>query len=512
MPETAHMLMWLMSDRGIPRSFRMMEGFGVNTFRFVNAKGKAHFIKWHWKPVEGTAALVWDEAQKLSGKDADWLRRDLWDAIEDGHYPEFELGVQIVKEKDEHKFDFDILDATKIIPEDEVPVTIIGKMVLNRNPDNFFAETEQVAFHPGHVVPGIDFTNDPLLQGRLFSYLDTQLNRFGSANFHEIPINRPLAPVNNNQGAGFMRMGIRKGRTHYFPNSLGGGCPMMAGPEHGGFVHYMEKVDGQKVKRRSESFKDHFSQATMFWNSLSADEKEHVVSAYHFEIGKVETHAVRHRMVHEILNYIDHDLATMVAEGVGVEAPKKFAGKKNKKKAPEVGIEFRMRRDTIKTKRVAIALADGFDYDEFMAVKEMLSAGGAKSKVISLFRGTVKSASGEEVEVDESHVMAASVMFDALYIPGGKANVEAQSELGDALHFIQEMFKHAKPIGATGEAVKLIEKAYLPGIDAGKPKATKPLGVILSEDGAKESFLSDFKEAIAHKRFFKRKQSPMVPA
>ena len=280
------MLMWLMSDRGIPRSFRMMEGFGVNTFRFVNAKGKAHFIKWHWKPVEGTAALVWDEAQKLSGKDADWLRRDLWDAIEDGHYPEFELGVQIVKEKDEHKFDFDILDATKIIPEDEVPVSIIGKMVLNRNPDNFFAETEQVAFHPGHVVPGIDFTNDPLLQGRLFSYLDTQLNRFGSANFHEIPINRPLAPVNNNQGAGFMRMGIRKGRTHYFPNSLGGGCPMMAGPEYGGFVHYMEKVDGQKVKRRSESFKDHFSQATMFWNSLSADEKEHVVSAYHFEIGR----------------------------------------------------------------------------------------------------------------------------------------------------------------------------------------------------------------------------------
>src|SRR5690625_2929858 len=263
------------------------------------------------------------------------------------------------------------------MPEDEVPVTTIGQMGLNRNPDNFFTETGRGACHPGHGVPGIDFTNDPLLQGRLFSYLDTQLNRSGSANFHELPINRALAPVNNNPGEGLMRMGIRRGRTHYLATSLGGGCPTMDGAEHGGFVHYMEKVDGQKVKRRSESFKDHFSQATMFWNSLSADEKEHVVSAYHFEIGKVETHAVRHRMVHEILNYIDHDLATMVAEGVGVEAPKKFAGKKNKKKAPEVGIEFRMRRDTIKTQRVAIALADGFDYDEFVAVKEMLTAGGA---------------------------------------------------------------------------------------------------------------------------------------
>jgi catalase len=242
MPESTHMLLWVLSDRAIPRSYRMMDGFAVHTFRFINEEGKGSFVKIHWKPLLGAHSLVWDEAQKLNGKDPDWLRRDLWDAIESGDYPEFELGVQIVAEEDEFKFDFDLLDSTKLLPEELVPVRRIGKMVLNRNPANFFAETEQAAFHPGHVVPGIDVTNDPLLQARLFSYVDTQLNRFNSANFSEIPINRPIAPVHNHQQAGFMRQTINKGKVNYWPNSRGGGDPAMAPESEGGYVHYSEKV------------------------------------------------------------------------------------------------------------------------------------------------------------------------------------------------------------------------------------------------------------------------------
>ena len=267
-PESAHMLMWVMSDRALPRSFAMMEGFGVHTFRLVNAAGKARFVKFHWKPIKGVKSLVWDEAQKISGKDPDFHRRDLFEAIERGDYPEWELGLQIVEEEDEFKFDFDLLDPTKLIPEELVPVRRVGKLTLNRNPDNFFAETEQVAFHTGHVVPGIDFTNDPLLQGRLFSYIDTQLRRVGP-NFAELPINRPLNPVHNNQRDAMGRTVINKGRVSYFPNRLGGGCPMHSPEAADAFVSYAEKVDGAKIRTRSESFSDHFSQATQFWNSMS---------------------------------------------------------------------------------------------------------------------------------------------------------------------------------------------------------------------------------------------------
>src|SRR5688500_5218963 len=278
-----------MSDRAIPRSLRMMEGFGVHTFRFINDKGKARFVKFHWKPLLGLHAVLWDEAQKISGKDPDFHRRDLWEAIENGDYPEWELGVQIVEEKDEFSFDFDLLDPTKIIPEEIVPVRRIGRMTLNRNPDNFFAETEQVAFHTGHVVPGIDFTDDPLLQGRLFSYLDTQLIRLGGPNFHEIPINRPLAPVHNLQRDGFMRQTVNKGRVAYEPNSLGDNFPKQAAREEGGFASLMARLQGAKVRARGEKFFDHFTQATLFFNSQSQPEKNHIVQALRFELGKVET-------------------------------------------------------------------------------------------------------------------------------------------------------------------------------------------------------------------------------
>ena len=255
-PETIHMMMWLMSDRALPRSYRMMQGFGVHTFRFVDAAGAGTLVKFHWRPMLGTHSLVWDETQKIAGKDPDFNRRDLWEAIESGDGPEYELAVQLVPEADEHRFDFDLLDATKIIPEEEVPLRPIGRMVLDRNPDNFFAETEQVAFHTANVVPGIDFTNDPLLQARNFSYLDTQLIRLGGPNFAQLPVNRPVAPVHHHQRDGYRQHRIDRGTAAYFPNSLGRGCPALSGLEEGGYVHYAERVEGRKVRERSESFKD----------------------------------------------------------------------------------------------------------------------------------------------------------------------------------------------------------------------------------------------------------------
>ena len=311
-PESAHMIMWVMSDRAIPRSYRMMEGFGVHTFRFVNAEDKSCFVKFHWKPVLGVHSVAWDEAQNISGKDPDFHRRDLWEAIENGDFPEWEFGVQIVPEEDEHKFEFDLLDPTKLIPEELVPVQRIGKLTLNRNPDNFFAETEQVAFHIGHVVPGIDFTNDPLLQGRLFSYTDTQLIRLGGPNFHEIPINRPIAPVHNNQRDGLMRQQINKGKTAHSPNTMSGGCPFQAGKMQGGFTSFPERIDAHKIRERSESFFDHFSQAKLFFNSQSEPEKNHIIDALSFELGKVETIAVRERMLY-LISQIDEGLAAAVA-------------------------------------------------------------------------------------------------------------------------------------------------------------------------------------------------------
>jgi catalase len=308
MPESMHMIMWVMSDRAIPRSFRMMEGFGVHTFRLVNERGEAHFVKFHWKPLLGVHSILWDEAQKISGKDPDFHRRDLWEAIESGAFPEWELGLQVIDEADEHKYDFDLLDPTKLVPEELVPVQRVGRLTLDRNPQNFFAETEQVAFHPGHLVPGIDFTADPLLQGRLFSYTDTQLIRLGGPNFHEIPINRPVVPVHNNQRDGHMRQTINVTRTSYEPNTLGGGCPMQAGQQVGGFVSYPERIEAVKERRRGEKFFDHFSQATLFWNSQSLTEKDHIVQAFQFELGKVDVAAIRERMV-GMLQHVDRDLA-----------------------------------------------------------------------------------------------------------------------------------------------------------------------------------------------------------
>jgi catalase len=438
-PETTHMVLWNMSDRGISRSFRMMEGFGVNTFRLVDADGISRFVKFHWKPVLGVHSLVWDEAQKLNGKDPDWLRRDLWEAIETGAYPEWEFGVQVIEEEDEHGFNFDILDATKVWPEELVPVQKIGKLTLDRNPDNFFAETEQVAFHPGHLVPGIDFSDDPLLQGRLFSYLDTQINRFNGANFHQVPINRAVCPVHNNQLDGYMRQSIHVGRTSYFPNSLGDNSPTPASEADGGYVSYPAEVSGKKVRVRSESFNDHFTQARFFFKSLSAPEQLHLTNALRFELGKVKSQGVRDRMVANLAK-VDGDLAKAVASWIGVAEPDAdmqtaqtttFNGK-----AVETSPALSMEQPptgSIVSRKVAILVADGVNEADVTAVKTALIAQGAVCDVIAKMLGSVTGANGGKVAVDKSAITVDSIMYDAVFVPGGAKSAAALKAMPKAL-------------------------------------------------------------------------------
>lgn len=515
MPESMHMIMWVLSDRALPRSYSMMEGFGVHTFRFVNEQGKARFVKFHWKPMLGVHSLVFDEAQKLAGKDPDFNRRDIWEAIEMGDYPEFEFGVQIVEEEDEFKFDFDLLDPTKIIPEEIVPVRPIGKMVLNRNPDNFFAETEQIAFQPAHVVPGIDYTNDPVLQSRLLSYHDTQIHRLGSANFEELPINRAVCPVHNHERDGIMQMKINKGRTNYFPNSLGGGCPMMSPETMGGYVHYMEKVEGHKIRERSKSFSDHFSQATLFWNSLSNPEKEHLVKAAHFELGKVESKEVRQRMV-ELFNHVDHELAKLVAMGIGIPAPKEAVTQNHGRSSAALSMENNP-KNTVKGRRIAILAADGFD-SQLMDLKQTLKNAGAQPQIVSKFKGMIKSADGKELEVDKTFLTSASVMFDAIYIPGGKQSVEMLKMEGDVIEFINDAFKHYKAIAATGDAVDLLLMAPLIKDTAladsqSNGHLKSEMGVVMSRNASDiNTVAQEFIQAIAKHRHWTRTQKEMKPA
>ncbi|MBA3943489.1 MAG: catalase [Herpetosiphonaceae bacterium] len=462
-PESMHMMMWVMSDRAIPRSLRMMEGFGIHTFRFVNDQGKSTFVKFHWKPLLGVHGLAWDEAQKIAGKDPDFHRRDLWEAIENGDYPEYEFGVQLLAEEDEFKFDFDILDATKIWPEDLVPAQRIGKLTLNRNPDNFFAETEQVAFHPGHVVPGIDFSNDPLLQGRLFSYIDTQITRIGQ-NFAELPINKPVAPVHNNQRDGKMRYEINKGRVAYEPNSLGGGCPMQSPENLRGYVSYPAQVEGPKVRVRSETFGDHFSQATLFWNSMSTVEQEHIAEALQFELGKVQVIAIRERMI-ALLARINRDLAVQVAYGIGVAATFDSpppTDPSNIRKAPGLSMLDTV-KDTIKTRRIAILAMDGVDLAELTEIQAALKAAGARSQIVSKFLSPIKSSDGKDIVPDATFITSGgSIMYDAVIVPGGAENADALKRQGDAVHFLNEAYKHGKAIGATGAGANLLAATQIP--------------------------------------------------
>ncbi|PMY63356.1 catalase HPII [Pseudomonas sp. FW305-25] len=503
-PESAHMVIWAMSDRAIPKSLRSMQGFGVHTFRFINAEGTSSFVKFHWRPTVGTCSLVWDEAQKLAGKDTDFHRRDLWEAIESGDYPEWELGVQVIVEENEHKFDFDILDPTKLIPEELVPITPLGKMVLNRNPDNFFAETEQVAFCPGHIVPGIDFSNDPLLQGRLFSYTDTQISRLGGPNFHELPINRPLAPFHNGQRDAMHRTTIDKGRASYEPNSIDGGWPKETPPaaEDGGFESYNERIDAHKIRQRSPSFSDHFSQARLFFKSMSTHEQEHIIAAYSFELGKVEREWIRARQVNEILANIDLELARRVAQNLGLPVPK--AGTVE---VPELTPDHspalsqaNLLSGDIKTRKVAILAANGVDGKAIDALKKALQAEGAHARLLGPTSAPVTTADGKTLPVDASMEGLPSVAFDAVFVPGGAKSIQALSGDGVALHYLLEAYKHLKAIALQGEAKQLLDVLKLE-VDA---------GLIVGGDA---KALKAFFNAIAHHRVWEREpKAKAIPA
>ncbi len=524
MPEAMHMIMWVMSDRAIPRSLRMMEGFGIHTFRLINKEGKSTFVKFHWKPKLGTHGVAWNEAQKISGFNADFHRQDLFDAIDNGAYPEWEFGVQLIAEEDEHKFDFDLLDSTKLVPEELVPVKIIGKMVLNRNTDNYFAETEQVAFCPSHIVPGIDFTNDPLLQGRLHSYLDTQISRLGGVNFHEIPINRPIAEIHNNQRDGHFRHMINKGRVAYEPNSLDDNYPKQVAVEDGGFSSYQEKIDGRKIRDRSESFTDHFTQAALFFNSQADYEQQHIIDAISFELGKVEAEHVRSRVVY-VLNQIENKLAKSVADNLGIEIPSKIDGPINRgapagadmekyeskpkktgglEKDPTLSMDNTV-KDTIETRQVAFLVADGFNSGDVKTMKDALEKGGAMAKIIGMKSNTVKDADGKEMNVDHALRTTASVLFDAVYIPGGANGAKMLADEPDAIEFVNEAYRHCKAIAGSGEGVKFLKEETYVG------KAKDDDAVILSDDGAKGA-AKDFIKAIANHRNWKREKARKVPA
>jgi catalase len=464
-PETTHTLMWVMSDRGIPRSLRMMQGFGVHTFRLVNASGQSHFVKFHWKPKLGTHSLVWDEAVKISGADSDFHRRDLWEAIESGEYPEWELGLQIFTEAQASAFSFDVLDATKLIPEELVPVTPVGRMVLNRNPDNFFAETEQVAFCTAHVVPGIDFSNDPLLAGRIHSYIDTQITRLGGVNFHEIPINAPLAPVHNNQRDGLHRQAIPRGRVAYEPNSLGGGCPFQAGAA--GFVSFPQPVateHGDKLRGKPEKFADHYTQASLFYESQTAIEKAHIAGGFRFELSKLTVPAIRERMLSSLVN-VSAELAASVATGLGMAVPKAMPRVLAHPAEPEVTTSVALSLTAlpgdggIRTRSVAVLVADGVDGKSTATVCAAIRAAGATVHLIAPRLGPVKPAAGDPFEVTGTLENSAPVLFDGLVLPDGAAGVGKLTARREVQDFISNQYRHGKTILALGAAEALLHQA-----------------------------------------------------
>jgi len=458
-PETLHNVIWAMSDRGIPRSYRTMEGFGIHTFRLINAQGKSTFVRFHWKPVAGKASLLWDEAQKLSGKDSDFHRRDLWEAIEAGDYPEYQLGLQLIPEEDEFKFDFDLLDATKLIPEELVPVQLVGKMVLNRNPDNFFAETEQVAFHPGHIVPGIDFTDDPLLQGRLFSYTDTQISRLGGPNFHEIPINRPTCPYHNLQRDGMHRIDIDTNPANFSPNSLNDNWPRetASAPAGGGFSSYAERIDAHKIRERSASFLEYYAHPRLFWLSQTAIEQQHIVDAFSFELGKVARPYIRERVV-EHLAHIDTALAESVALNLGIALSDELRNTlppravNGVERDPSLSL-YALPGGSVKGRIVAVLVAENALSADVLAILKELKKHGVHAKLLAQTLGHVVGSDGSAIPIDATFVGTPSITLDAVIVPHGVCS--ALLECGEAKHYLLEAYRHLKVIGLSGDAARL---------------------------------------------------------
>jgi len=504
-PEIAHMLMWVMSDRAIPRSYRTMQGFGVHTFRLINAQGESRYVKFHWTPLQGTHSLVWDEAVKISGADPDFHRRDLWEAIESGNFPEWELGLQIFTEEQAQSFPFDILDATKIVPEELVPLTPVGRLVLDRNPDNFFAETEQVAFCTAHVVPGIDFTNDPLLQGRNFSYMDTQLTRLGGPNFHEIPINAPVVQIQNNQRDGFHRQAINRGRVNYEPNSLGGGCPFQAGKM--GFTSFPETFASvDKVRGNPALFAEHYGQARLFYQSQTPVEQAHIANAFRFELTRVQTPMVRQRILALLAN-VDEKLAAKVAEGIGMEVPAPLPRASEAPvpaypPSPALSLLSRPGRTGIRTRRVAILVAPGVDGEQVRALYADLLADGAVPRLVGNMLGKVAGATGAPLDVEISLEAGPSVMYDAVIVPDGAKAVEALARNAHTIDFLREQYRHCKPILVLGAGAQLLGKAMIP---PALPDGANDPGLLI------DASIDKFKAAVAgHRAFARETDPPMV--
>ena len=469
-PESTHMLLWIMSDRAIPRSFRFMEGFGVHTFRLVNAEGRSTFVKFHWKPKQGMQSVVWNEALKINGADPDFHRRDLWDAIQSGDYPEWELGMQLFDDDFADRFAFDILDPTKIIPEEEVPVRPVGKLVLNRVVDNFFAETEQVAFCTQNIIPGIDFTNDPLLQGRNFSYLDTQLKRLGGPNFTHLPVNAPKCPFATFQQDGHMAMVNPKGRANYEPNSW---PDEIKGPREDperGFTTVPETVSGPTRRLRAESFADHYSQARQFYVSQTSIEQRHIVEAFVFELSKCDRVEIRARVVAALRN-VHEDLATAVADGLGLAElpePARCAREPITDLAPSPALSIvRNGPDSIAGRKIGVLVTDGVDAEALAEVREAVQAEKAILEIVAPKVGGVTTEDGETVEADQKIDGGPSVLYDAVVILASEAGAAELATVPPARDFVSDAYAHGKFI-AHRNAGALFAAAGLTGeLDAG---------------------------------------------
>jgi catalase len=515
MPESTHMLMWLMSDRAIPRSYATMQGFGVHTYRFVNEAGESVFVKFHWSPLAGTHSLVWDEAVKISGADPDYHRRDLWERIEAGHFPEYELGVQIFTEQQAEAFSFDILDATKIVPEELIPVRPVGRMVLDRNPDNFFAETEQVAFCTAHVVPGIDFSNDPLLAGRIHSYVDTQISRLGGPNFHEIAINAPIAQVHNNQREGMHRQAIHRGRVSYEPNSLAGGCPFQAGAQQG-FVSVPLRIkdrEQDKVRAKPEKFADHYTQATLFFESQTPVEQDHIANAFRFELSKVTVPAIRARMVASLRN-ASEALAKKVGMGLGMAPlpdamPRALANPAEPEvvRSPALSLLARPGDGSLKGRKVAILVAPGVDSNCVAAAQTALVEQGVVARLVGTRVGPMPTAGGDPVDADASLENEPGFLFDGLILPDGDEAVAALAQDAHTTEFIRDQFRHCKTILALGAAQPLLAKAGFPA-SMDKSLAQGGTGVILADAADADQAIDAFMAGMRRHRHFGREMDP----
>mgnify|MGYP001188994007 CR=1 FL=1 len=486
-PEAIHMVTWIMSDRGILKSYRHMESWSINTYLFVNKKGEATFVRFVWKPLLGVQSLLQDEAIQLGGIDPDYHRKDLREAIDRGAYPEYELGVQLIPLEDEFKFDFDVLDPTKFWPEELIPVQIVGKLTLNRNIDNYHTESEQVAFNPANVIPGIDFSNDPVLQGRLIAYHNAQTHRMGP-NFQELPINKPVCPVHNNQRRGPMRYRIDVDEVSYHRNSLADNTPYESQAENGGYVEYPKKVDGVVIRNRSDSFKDFYSQTRIFWNSLTPIEQQHTIEGFTYQLGKVKSESVRQQNVNLLAN-IDEKLAATVADYIGVERPK----------GTHVDVSTRYSSlsqfntpPSAYTQKVGVLIGNNFDGKEVSEVIKALEESGCFIDIVSHKLGTVTGTDGTTLKVNRTFITSSPYLFDSIYVVGGESSHQTIFDENIA-EFLYITYKYYKPIGIASSG-----EAYLKQSD--KPN---PEGVVFASENT--NFAQDFVNAIAQQRFWNRK-------